>query len=373
MKIIVAPDSFKDALSAYEVAEAMAQGIRIAAPDDEIILFPLGDGGEGSSEILAHYLHASQKNVWVVDALGREVEAFYYLAEESRTAVIEMAQASGLQRISYDERDGMHTSSYGTGQLLLDAIHNGAQRIILAIGGSATNDAGMGMASALGVRFYDKNHRLLKGSGEELNRVSSYDKSQLKIPPHITIEVLCDVENPLYGKNGAAYVYAAQKGVAEKDIPVLDENLYYFSSVVLQQEKTNYAFVPGAGAAGGLGFGAMAFMGAKLFKGIDLILLITDFDNKIKGADYVFTGEGKVDGQTGQGKLIGGVVQHADAQNVPVIALCGALDLQPEKVQQLGLYSVFSIQSAPGTLQNALQRTAFDLRMTAYNVRRLLG
>ncbi len=372
MKIIIAPDSFKDALSAYEVAEAMEQGIRMAAPEDETILFPLGDGGEGSSEIIAHHLHAVRKNVRVEDALGREVEAFYYIAEEGSTAVVEMAQASGLQKMPYNERDGMHASSYGTGQLLLDAIHNGAQRIILAIGGSATNDAGMGMASALGVRFYDENHRLLKGSGEELMQVAYYDKSGLQLPPHITIDVLCDVENLLYGKKGAAYVYAAQKGVVEKDISLLDEGLRHFSSVVLQREKTNFSSVPGAGAAGGLGFGAMAFLGARLFKGIDLILSLTGFDNKIKGADFVFTGEGKIDEQTGQGKLIGGVVQHADAQNIPVIALCGALDLVPEKVNQLGLHAVFSIQSAPGTLQNALQRTPLDLRMTAYNIRRLL-
>ncbi len=373
MKIIIAPDSFKDALSAYEVAEAMAQGIRMAAPEDETVLFPLGDGGEGSSDVIARHLGAEKKTVPVEDALGRTVEAFYYYAKEKQMAVVEMAQASGLQRVPHDKRDGMHASSYGTGQLLSNAIHNGAKRIILAIGGSATNDAGMGMASALGVRFYDKNHRLLKGSGEELRQVSFYDKSRLQIPPNTTIEVLCDVENPLYGKNGAAYVYAAQKGVAGKDIPVLDEALRHFASVVLQQEKTNYASVPGAGAAGGLGFGAMAFLGGRLFKGIELILSLTGFDDTLKGADFVFTGEGKVDAQTGQGKLIGGVVQHADMHGIPVVALCGALDLLPEKVQQLGLHAVFSIQSAPGTLQNALQRTASDLRMTAYNVRRLLG
>ena len=372
MKIIIAPDSFKDALSARGVAEAIQQGIKMASLDDETVVFPLGDGGEGSSEILGDHLNAVKKVVTVENVIGRPVEAYYYFSKESRTALIEMAQASGLQRISYDERNCMEASSFGTGQLMLDAIRSGAVRIVLAIGGSATNDAGMGMASALGIKFFDKNNRLLKGRGRELQQVHHYDKSQLLVPDGLTIDVLCDVENPLFGEMGAAYVYARQKGAGDEEIELLDKGLCHFSSIVRKQEESNFAEVLGAGAAGGLGFGAMAFLNAKLHKGIDLMLELTGFDAQIKGADFIITGEGQIDNQTIHGKLISGIARHAHKQDVPVIALCGTLDSDAESIRKLGLYAVFSIQSKPGTLEDALKRTPRDLILTTFNVRRLL-
>jgi glycerate kinase len=372
MKVIIAPDSFKDALSARDVAEAIQQGIKMASPDDETVIFPLGDGGEGSSEILGDHLNAVKKVVEVEDALGRPVVAYYYFSKENRTALIEMAQASGLQRISYDERNCMEASSFGTGQMMLDAIRSGAVKIVLAIGGSATNDAGMGMATALGIKFYDKDNQLLKGRGCELQQVHHYDKSQLLIPDDLTIDVLCDVENPLFGENGAAYVYACQKGAGDKEIELLDKGLRHFSAAVRKQEEKDFAKIQGAGAAGGLGFGAMVFLNAKLQKGIDLMLVLTGFDAQIKGADFIITGEGKIDGQTIHGKLISGIVQHAQKQDIPVIALCGTLDSNPESIQELGLYAAFSIQSKPGTLEDALKRTSHDLALTAFNMRRLL-
>jgi len=373
MKIIIAPDSFKDALSARDVAEAIQQGIKMASPEDETVILPLGDGGEGSSEILGNHLNAVEKVVKVEDALGRPVEAYYYFSKENRTALIEMAQASGLQRISYDERNCMEASSFGTGQLILDAIRSGAVRIVLAIGGSATNDAGMGMAAALGVKFYDKNNRLLKGKGRELQQVHHYDKSQSLMQTGIAVEVLCDVENPLFGKKGAAYVYARQKGASDEEIELLDKGLRHFSAVVRKQEERELADIPGAGAAGGLGFGTMAFLNAKLQKGIDLMLELTGFDAQIKGADFIITGEGKIDNQTIHGKLIQGISQHARKQNISVIALCGTMDITTESILKLGLQAVFSIQSRPGTLANALQRTRHDLMLTAFNVRHLLN
>lgn len=372
MKIIIAPDSFKDALSARGVAEAIQQGIKKASPADETVIFPLGDGGEGSSEILGDHLKAEKKIAEVEDALGHPVGAYYYFSKENRTAIIEMAQASGLQQISYDERNCMEASSFGTGQLILDAIRSGAVRIVLAIGGSATNDAGMGLATALGVKFYDENNRLLKGKGRELQQVHHYDKSQLLIHKGVAVEVLCDVDNPLFGEKGAAYVYARQKGANDEEIELLDKGLRHFSTVVRKQEERDFAKVPGAGAAGGLGFGAMVFLNAKLHKGIDLMLELTGFDAQIKGADFIITGEGKIDNQTIHGKLISGITQYAHKQNVPVIALCGTLDSDTESIRKLGLYAVFSIQSKPGTLENALKRTPRDLMLTAFNVRRLL-
>ncbi len=372
MKIIIAPDSFKDALSARDVAEAIQHGIKVASSMDETVVFPLGDGGEGSSEILGDHLKAVKKVVAVEDALGRPVEAYYYFSEEKRTALIEMAQASGLQRISFNERNCMEASSFGTGQLVLDAIRSGAAEIVLAIGGSATNDAGMGLATALGVKFYDKDNRLLKGRGRELQQVHHYDKSRLLVPESLTIDVLCDVENPLFGEKGAAHVYARQKGAGDKEIELLDSGLRHFSTVVRKQEEKDFSEITGSGAAGGLGFGAMAFLNAKLQKGIDLMLELTGFDTQIEGADYIITGEGKIDSQTVHGKLISGIVQHAQRQNIPVIALCGALDSDAESIRKLGLYAVFSIQSRSGTLEDALKRTSRDLSLTAFNVRRLL-
>ncbi len=372
MKIIIAPDSFKDALSAQSVAEAIQQGIKMSSPDDETVVFPLGDGGEGSSEILGVHLKAEKKYVEVENALGQAVEAYYYFSKENRTALIEMAQASGLQQISYNERNCMEASSFGTGQLILDAILLGAKKIVLAIGGSATNDAGMGMAAALGVKFYDKDNHLLKGRGRELQQVHHYDKSQVPVTEGVTIEVLCDVENPLFGEKGAAYVYARQKGASDEEIEMLDKGLRHFSTVVRKQEERNFAEIPGAGAAGGLGYGAMAFFNARLQKGIDLMLELTNFDTQIEGADYIITGEGKIDSQTIQGKLISGIVQHAHKQNIPVIALCGTLDSDVESIRKLGLYAAFSIQTMPGTLKEALKNTSRDLMLTAFNVRRLL-
>ncbi len=372
MKIIIAPDSFKDALSAKEVAEAIQKGIKMASPDDEIVVFPLGDGGEGSSEIIGYYLKAKKIVVNVEDALGHPVEAYYYFSKENHTAIIEMAQASGLQRISYDDRNCMEASSFGTGQLILDAIRLGATRVILAIGGSATNDAGMGLATALGVRFYDENNRLLRGKGRELQQVHFYDKSQLLMNKGIAVEVLCDVDNPLFGEKGAAHVYARQKGANDEEIELLDNGLRHFSTVIRKQEERDFAKIPGAGAAGGLGFGAMAFLDAKLYKGIDLMLDMTGFNEQIKDADLVITGEGKIDDQTIHGKLISGVVQHAKRQNVPVVALCGALEAGATSIKKIGLLAAFSIQSKSGSLVDALERTPRDLMLTAFNLRRIL-
>lgn len=372
MKIIIAPDSFKDALSARSVAEAIQQGIKMASPEDETVIFPLGDGGEGSSEILGDHLKAEKKIVEVEDALGRTVEANYYYSKEKRIAFIEMAQASGLQRISYEERNCMAASSFGTGQLVLDAIRSGAEKIVLAIGGSATNDAGMGMATALGVKFYDKDNRLLKGRGHELQQVHHYDKSQLLIYKGVTVEVLCDVENPLFGEEGAAYVYARQKGARDEEVELLDKGLRHFSEVIRKQEERDFSEVSGAGAAGGLGYGAMAFLNAKLQKGIDLMLELTGFDTQIKGADFIITGEGKIDNQTIHGKLISGIAQHARKISIPVVALCGTMELSPNEIQKLGLKAVFSIQSKPCTLEEALKNTRKDLTNLSFNIMKLL-
>ena len=373
MKILIAPDSFKDALSAFEVARAIERGIQLADSTIETAIFPMGDGGEGSSEILGHHFHAKKMQLTVEDALGRPVSASYYFSAERQTAFIEMAEASGLQQIAADERNCMQASTFGTGQLIKHAIEAGAQRIVLAIGGSATNDAGMGMASALGFRFYDAQNNLLKGSGEDLMRMHHLDDENVILPADLQVDVICDVDNPLYGKKGAAYVYARQKGATDSEIKQLDAGLINFAKVVHQQKSMDISGVPGAGAAGGLGAGSIVFLNAKLHKGIDLMMEMTAFDQQLNGTDLVITGEGKIDTQTIHGKLIQGITQHAGKFAVPVIAFCGMLDLDPGQVETLGLQAAFSIQSKPCSLSEAINNTAKGLTNLSFNVLKIIS
>lgn len=371
MKILIAPDSFKDALSSTEVARAIEAGVHLACPDIETQIFPMADGGEGSSEILGHHFRAKKVRVEVEDALGRPTTASYYFSPHTHTAFIEMAEASGLQKIAVDNRDCMHASTFGTGQLISHAADAGAKRIVLAIGGSATNDAGMGMASALGFRFYDDKNNLLKGNGEQLNRLHHFDDSKVTLSDDVQVEVICDVDNPLYGEKGAAYVYARQKGANDSEIKQLDDGLTNFARVVQQQQSIDISNIPGAGAAGGLGAGSMVFLKASLHKGIDLMMEMTNFDRQLSGIDLVITGEGKIDAQTIHGKLIQGITQHARKFSVPVVAFCGMLDLEPRQVDELGLKAAFSIQSKPGTLAEAIKNTKNDLINLAFNVMRM--
>jgi len=373
MKIIIAPDSFKEALSSREVAEAIAEGVRLADPSVETCIFPLGDGGEGTSEVLGYHLNAEKHFVKVEDPLGREVSAFYYYAKANHTAIIEMAEASGLHLVATTERDSLKASSFGTGQLIRDALSKGAERIILAIGGSATTDAGMGMMSALGFQFYDEKNNLLKGSGAELLQLHHFDESKNILPEKLKVDVICDVDNPLFGEEGAAFVYARQKGAADNEVDLLDQALKNFSNVVKQQKDVNVSSVPGGGAAGGMGAGSMIFLNASLHRGIDLMLETTKFDEQLTGASLIITGEGKMDKQTIFGKLIHGVTEHAKRYSVPVVALCGSLDIAPEDMKKMYLRAAFSIQSKPVSLEEALKNTRKELINLSFNLMNLLG
>ena len=373
MKILIAPDSFKDSLSSFEVARAIEKGIHLACSTIETKIFPMGDGGEGSSEILGHHFQAEKLQLEVEDALGRPTTASYYFSPHIHTAFIEMAEASGLQKITPAERNCMKASTYGTGQLIRHAIGEGAKKIVLAIGGSATNDAGMGMANALGFRFYDTQNNLLKGIGEDLLKLHHFDESNAVLPTDLQVDVICDVDNPLYGEKGAAYVYARQKGATDLELKQLDAGLTNFAKVVKQQQKIDISDVPGAGAAGGLGAGSLVFLKASLHKGIDLMMEMTNFDQQLSGVDLVITGEGKIDSQTIHGKLIHGITQHARKFSVPVIAFCGMLNLNPEQVEELGLKGAFSIQSKPCTLDEAIKNTGKELTNLSFNVMKTLN
>jgi glycerate kinase len=364
MKILIAVDSFKDSLDTFRACRAIGLGIRAALPKAEIIELPLSDGGEGLSDIAAYYFDLQQISVEICDPLFRKRIAHYGLSQDHSTAFLEMAQAAGLQLLTPQERNPLYTTTYGVGLMVKDAIAKGATRIIMGLGGSATNDAGMGMAAAFGWQFLDKNGSILSPIGGNLGKIAQV------IPPislpNITVEGICDVKNPLFGENGAAYIFARQKGANDQDIQYLDNGLRHFAKILNAD-----AHRIGAGAAGGLGFGCQFFLNAFLKRGIESVLDWADFDSKTADADYIFTGEGRLDRQTLQGKLISGIAERAKGK--PIIALCGGLDLKPADLKQLGLKAAFSITQKPCTLSEALLETAQNLEKTAYNVAMLLN
>lgn len=374
MKILVAADSFKDALSSAVVCKAIVTGLKEAIPAVEADPFPLADGGEGTVEILKEHLNGEEVTVEVEDPLGRPVRATYLLSADRKTAYVEMAQASGLPLLQEEERNPLHTSTFGTGQLIRHAVaERGARHIFLGIGGSATNDMGIGLAAALGYRFLDDNGQVLKPVGRNLEAIQRVDRtSRLPELDEVHCTVLCDVDNPLYGPKGAAHIYGPQKGASPEEVVSLDRGLRRLAGILAKEWDLDLAQTPGAGAAGGLGAGAMAFLDAELKPGIEAILQMTGFAERVKQYDYIFTGEGKIDGQSLHGKLIRGITRTAQRSEKPVIALCGRLDLSVEGIRELGLLAAFSISDGPMPLPDALRRTEELLVRTAFNVGRLL-
>jgi len=351
MKILLAPDKFKGSLTAQEVCTSLAAGIKKSHPNATIISKPLADGGDGSLEVLDYYLDLKTISKIVQDPLGRPINTSYKLAKE--TAYIEMAAASGLVLLQVAERNCLITSSYGTGELIADAIAQGATKIYLFIGGSATNDGGIGIAAALGYQFYDGAGQILKPVGENLKNIAKIDNSQVRFDWNkISVRVICDVENPFYGKNGAAYVYAAQKGASPTDIVYLDKGLRSLANQLVAHNYPNIAQVAGAGAAGGVGGGAIAFLGAKLQSGIQTFMELTQLETAIKDCDIVITGEGKLDKQTEQGKVISGVCQLAKKYNKRVLAVCGAADFPIST--SLNLERVYTIINRATSLEDAM-------------------
>jgi glycerate 2-kinase len=360
MNILVACDSFKDALSADGVCHAIAAGLRKAHPGAQITEMPLSDGGEGLLDVLRAPLGLNWIEGDVADPLGRTVQGRYGLSADGQTCVVEMADASGLQRLTLAERDPCKTSTLGTGQQLADAKARGARRAVLAIGGSATNDAGIGAAAALGWQFLDANGNALSPDGGHLGAVAKIVPAAL---PFDSMDVLCDVTNPLFGPSGAAWIYGRQKGGSDAVLAALDDGLKHIAALVTAQLGKDAADTPGAGAAGGLGYGAMVFMNAQLRRGIEVVLDMTGFDAAARAADLIITGEGHLDGQSAQGKLIQGLCGRAGA--TPVIALCGKLSATPEQVKAIGLRTAYSINAQERPLAEMLANTAQNLERTA--------
>lgn len=324
MKIIAASDSFKGSLSSAQVADAVEAGIRDVFPSCNVVKLPVADGGEGTVEALCAALGGERVFLIVRDPLGRPVEASYAILTDSRTAVIEMSAASGLTLLRPEERNPMKTSSYGTGEMIADALSRGCRRFLICIGGSATNDAGMGMLSALGFRFMDAEGKSLEGRGEDLQMICAVDRAGMS--PALTESefiVACDVDSPFCGPLGAARVFAPQKGADASMVEALDRGMSHFAEVILDASGKDVRDLPGAGAAGGLGGAFAAFLGAGLKKGADMVLDVLSFDEVLDGADHVFTGEGRLDSQTETGKLPWCVAHRAACAGVPVVAVCG--------------------------------------------------
>ena len=340
MKIVIAPDKFKDSLSAIQVCNALKKGIIKNFYEKDIISCPLADGGDGSLETLNYYLDLKPVSLIVNDPLFRPIKSTYYL--NNKTAYIELSSASGLMLLKEKDRNCMFTSSFGTGELICDALNKGITNINLFIGGSATNDGGIGIASALGYKFYDASENLLSPIGKNLILINRIDKREVKFNfDDITVKVICDVNNPLYGKNGAAYVYASQKGAKVSQVQKLDKGLINLESKLLHHNFSSIADIPGAGAAGGVGGGSISFLKAKLISGIENFLKISRLEKIINDCDLIITGEGKLDSQTQYGKVISGVSNLAKKFNKTIIAVCG--DADKDNYNILGLKKVYTI------------------------------
>jgi len=356
MKILLAPDKFKGSLSAREVCDALTKGMLQVNSELEIITKPLADGGDGSLSVLSEYLDCEPVNLNVNDPLMRPIQVEYLRAKN--TAYIELAEASGLVLLSADERNCLHTTTYGTGQIIADAIKQGVNEIYLFIGGSSTNDGGTGIATALGYQFFDAENNLLVPVGESLSLIHKIDDSQVQLDLNsISFKVICDVDNPFYGKNGAAHIYAAQKGASQNEIILLDEGLRNLATQLKTHNYRDISKVSGAGAAGGTGGGMMAFLNASLVSGIDTFFEITELEKAVQNCALIITGEGKIDRQTLQGKVVSGVADLAKKHNIPVLAVCGIMEDEVSKILKINrIYAVLDYASSvKDSMQNAGQ------------------
>jgi glycerate kinase len=338
LKILVAPDSFKGSLTAMEVSENIKRGINKADPGIDVDLLPMADGGEGTVQSLVDATEGEIIEKEVTGPLGERVKAFYGILGGGETAVIEMAAASGLPLVPEGKRDPSKTTTYGTGELIASTLEHGLKKIIIGIGGSATNDAGVGMAQALGAEILDQNGKQIEFGGGSLDQIAEMNLENLDSRLNeVEILVACDVDNPLYGQDGATYVYAPQKGADKEMVEILDQNLRHFNQIAINELNKDPNQISGAGAAGGLGAGLVVFLDAELKAGVDIVLEIIDFEKRLKGVDLVITGEGRLDGQSIYGKTPVGVSRSAAKKDIPVIAVAGTLGSGVEKVTDHGI------------------------------------
>ncbi|MCP5062116.1 MAG: glycerate kinase [Ignavibacteriae bacterium] len=353
MNILIAPDKFKGSLTALEVCNAVEAGAINILPTSKITKLPLADGGEGSLEAIEKTIQFKRISIEVKDPLFRKIKTYYGLLND--IAYIEMAMASGLQLLSEEEQNPILTSSFGTGEIIFDAIKKGAKKIFLFVGGSATNDAGIGIASALGYLFIDKQKQVLKPVGGNLIKITEIDSSNANSFKDIEVVVLTDVNNTLFGKDGAANVYAKQKGANKKEIAQLDKGLKNISEVIKSTFGKDVSNIPGSGAAGGVGAGSLVFCIAKIESGIETILDLLKIDKFIQQSDLIITGEGLLDKQTLEGKVVKGVVDRCKVVNKPRGIVCGDLNLNETELKELNATTIKSIKTKEITNEDAMQ------------------
>jgi glycerate kinase len=370
MNIVIATDSFKGCCTTLEAAAEFKRGILRVFPNARINIIPIADGGEGTVSAVLSALGGSLKPVRVKGPLGEETEAVFGIASGGR-AVLEMAAASGLTLVT--KKDPMRASTYGTGELIKAALDSGCTDIYIGIGGSATNDGGAGMAEALGVRFADKNGRPVPPGGGSLHLIDTIDISNVdRRLNNANITVMSDVTNPLCGENGASAVYGPQKGATPEQVKLLDSNLEHLARKVREQLHTDFANTPGAGAAGGLGFGLMAFTGAKLRSGIEAILDLAGFDALARDVDLIITGEGNLDAQSAMGKVLSGIARRAKAYGKPVIAIAGGIGKGAERIYEQGIDAAISSTCRPMTVEEAVASAGELLAGAAERAMRLV-
>ncbi|MFL0270033.1 glycerate kinase [Candidatus Clostridium radicumherbarum] len=371
--IVLAPDSFKESMTAKEACEAMEKGIKKVNKNITCVHVPMADGGEGTMQSLVDATNGKIYTVEVVGPLGNNVEATYGILGDGETGILEMASASGIHLVPKEKRNPLITTSYGTGQLIKACLDHGVKKLLIGIGGSITNDGGSGVVQALGGKFIDPEGNEIGFGGGELGKIAKIDLSnfdnRLK---DVIVEVACDVNNPLCGEEGASRVFGPQKGATEEMIEVLDRNLRHYAFLIKAEMGKDVLDVPGAGAAGGLGAGLMAFLNGKLKKGIEMVIEYAQLEEKIKCADIVWTGEGSIDFQTQYGKTPIGVAQVAKKYNKPVIALAGRIGDDVEVLYDMGIDSIFCIMKGVSTLDEALKSGKENIENTAENIIRLM-
>jgi len=370
MTIVIAPDSFKESLSAADVAKAIEAGFREVFPEAKILRIPIADGGEGTVATILSAIGGREVPVSVMDPMGVPVEAFFGISSDGCTAFIEMAAASGLELVAVSDRNPLKATSYGTGELIRAALDAGIERLVIGIGGSATVDGGAGALQALGASLLDAQDVTIEERGNApLSRVVRIDLSRVDDRlRRCSIAIACDVDNPLLGPSGAAAVFGPQKGATPEMVPELEANLEAFSRALAEASGTDVSAMPGAGAAGGVGGALVACFAAELRPGLPLLAELVGLETAIQEADLVITGEGRIDAQTAHGKTPAGVAAIAKRYGKPVIALAGSLGEGFEEVYRCGIEAVFSIQQGPSTLQESYANAAVHLQKTARNI-----
>ena len=371
--IVLAPDSFKESMTAKEACVAMERGIKKVNSNIQCIHVPMADGGEGTMQSLVDATGGEVYSLEVVGPLGNKVKAEYGILGNGEIGVLEMASASGIHLVSLEERNPLITTTYGTGELIKACLDRGVKKLLIGIGGSATNDGGVGVIQALGGRLLDKEGNELGFGGGELEKLDRIDLTNFdRRLKDVVIEVACDVSNPLSGENGASYIFGPQKGASVEMIKILDNNLKHYAKVIKEQFGKDVLEIAGAGAAGGLGAGLMVFLNGNLKKGIEIVIEYSGLEKKVKNCDMVWTGEGSIDFQTQYGKTPLGVATVAKKYNKPVVALAGRVGDDIDILYEKGIDSIFGIMRGVTTIDEALKNGKENIERTSENIARLM-